>query len=89
MAKCKLCGNERSLNNVLAKDNDGEDYVIAVCDTCWDAIAAISRRAVDVIIASMSADVSELSKMVESLKAVVKDTRTQMYVLQGMVHGRD
>lgn len=94
MTKCRLCGNERSVSNVLAKDNDGEDYVIAVCDTCWDAIASVAKVAMNDKFKEIDKNIDRLIGILETMTnnhgdmlAQVKSMQGQINSMQGKIRG--
>ena len=49
--KCKICGKERDLFPLDFKANEtdaGEPFTVYVCGSCWETIAAISRRVFEI-----------------------------------------
>lgn len=63
MNHCVICKKEHDLFILKMETDEGERYALLVCDTCWDTIAAIARKAIDPRIA-------ELEKKVERLLAM-------------------
>ena len=50
--KCKICGKERDLFplDFKADETDAcEPFTVYVCGSCWEVIAAISRRVLESI----------------------------------------
>ena len=56
--KCAICGKEHDLFELQFRADEtdaGEPFSKYVCGSCWEVIAAISRRAVESILAGIKA----------------------------------